>query len=466
VTNTFSKKEWGAGRGIGLGLAVWLGVGLVAAPARAQTSGDNGTHDPSRMIESEGRVYVYSTGGGAKSSSDGLVWRAEPAPPWNRALLPNNQGIWAPDGLFLNGQYYLYGAMWSADQSSALVLTTSPTLNPASPNYKWTDRGVVVAGPVGVTHSCIDPAPVLDAGGNLWVVWGGGYPFPTTADSIFVTRLDNQTGLPLASDPGYKPPTSPGYAIAQGHKEGPYIHYHGGSYFLWYQTGNCCGGPTSANPTTYVMHVARAPSITGPYTGDRVFYATQTALGIYGPGHMGIYQCGGVERFTYHYYPNNGSVLGENALTWGSDGWPVAGPRVTTPLMLPCAQSTPPGGGTGGASGGGGGTGGDRDAGAMGAGGATGAGTGGITGAGGAPVVVTGGGGTGGGGAPVTGGAATGGTSVPGTGGAPAEGGPGSGAGCSCQTGGAIEGELASRADLCLAGLVLVLALRRRRRQA
>jgi MYXO-CTERM domain-containing protein len=324
-----------------------LGLATFAAPASAQTSGANGSHDPSRMIESDGKVYIYSTGGGAKSSSDGLVWKDEATPPWNRNLLPNNQGIWAPDGIFLNGQYLLYGSMWTASKSSALILLTTPTLNPAT--AKWTDRGVAVAGPVGVTHSVIDPAPVLDAQGNLWVVWGGGYPFSTSADSIFVTRMDNDTGLPLTSDSGYKPPNSPGHAIAQGHREGPYIHYHGGNYYLWWQTGSCCEGTSSG----YVMHVSRSSAITGPYSGDRTFFGSNSALNIHGPGHMGIYSCGGEERFTYHYYPNNGSVIGENTLTWGSDGWPVAGARVSSGLHLPCAQTGGGGGGAGGAGEGG-----------------------------------------------------------------------------------------------------------------
>ncbi len=380
------------------------------------------------MLECEGKVYIYSTGGGGKSSPDGLVWTGLSAsPPWNRALLTNNQGIWAPDGIFLNGQYYLYGSMWSDAKASAIVLLTSPTLNPSSPNYKWTDRGVAIAGPAGVTHSVIDAAPVLDTDGNLWVVWGGGYPFPNEADSIFVTRMDNSTGLPLTSDAGYKPPNAPGYALKQGHKEGPYIHFHGGYYYLFWQTGNCCG---TDNP--YVMHVARATGIKGPYTGDQVFYSSKG--NIVGPGHMGVYSACGFERFTYHYYPSGGggSVIGENELTWGANGWPVVGAESTTPLKL-CGSA-----GNGGAGGGSaGGTGG----GGAGGGGAGGGGRGGVSG--GRDAGATGGAGSGGinGGedagrdAPTTGGASgsagttampgTGGASIAGTGGAATGGGSG-----------------------------------------
>jgi arabinan endo-1,5-alpha-L-arabinosidase len=313
-----------------------LGFVSIAAPVRAQTSGANGTHDPSRMLESDGKVYIYSTGGGTMVSSDGLVWATGSAPSWNKSLLANNEGIWAPDGIHLNGQYYLYYAMYAADKSSAIGLVTSPTLDPGSPSYKWTDHGAVVAGPAGSTFSTIDPCPVLDADGNLWLSWGGGYPFSTTANSIWLTRLDNTTGLPLTSDPAYQPPASPGHPLEQGHKEGSYVYYHGGYYYLFWQTGSCCSGTAS----TYEINLARATAITGPYTGDRIFYATNG--NVHGPGQIGIYSCGGVERFTYHYYPTAESVLGENELTWSSDDWPVAGAPATTPLQLPCAQTTPP----------------------------------------------------------------------------------------------------------------------------
>jgi len=151
-------------RGIGMlsGLLLLCGV---AEPAHAATSGQNGLHDPSRMIPSAGKVHVYSTGGRSISSSDGLVWASETSPPWNPGLLPNNDGVWAPDGLFLNGQYFLYYAMWSdGNKSSAVALLTTPSLDPAS--AKWVDRGVAVPGPAGGSHGVIDPGPLLDASGN------------------------------------------------------------------------------------------------------------------------------------------------------------------------------------------------------------------------------------------------------------------------------------------------------------
>jgi hypothetical protein len=431
-----------------------ISFALADSSALAATSGQNGTHDPSRMIESEGKFYFFSTGGSGKSSPDGLVWSNGSAlfptgfPSWVGESLPDTQGLWAPDVIYLNGEYYLYYSVAARSTKACVIgLVTSPTLNPRSPNYKWTDRGLVVSSAADATHSTIDPAPILDNDHQLWLVWGGGYPFPTTAQSIWLTRLDNTTGLASASDPA-----KPGHAIELGHKEGPYIHSHGGNYYLFWQTGSCCSGASS----TYTINVARSQSITGPYSGDRVFYKSHDS--VHGPGHIGIYAACGVERFTYHYYPDSGfSVLGENELTWGADGWPIAGAESTAPIK-PCGDL-----GSGGDSSGGGGSGG--------AGGSPnqdgGAGTAGLpdgSGAGGEPIA-TGGGGTAAGSDPVGGGGASAGAGPLLGGNAPSlmHGSNEGDAGCACSVAGYKE-----RGDVAPLWMVasgwLISGLRRRKR--
>jgi hypothetical protein len=316
----------------GLSLAALLGVAAIATPARAQTSGANGTHDPSRMIESDGKFYVYSTGGGSKSSTDGLVWTNGPAmfpsgiPNSTTSLVPNNEGVWAPDVIFLNNQYYLYYAIANADNACAVGLVTTPTLDPSSPNYKLTDRGVVVSNTGSATYCAIDPCPNLDASGNLWLTFGSGYTKSSTDNTIYVMRLDNTTGLPSTAG------AAPGTPLEPGHIEASYVYYHVGYYYLFWNSGGCCSGASS----TYEIHMARSEAITGPYTGAQIFLQSEGS--VHGPGQIGIYDKCGADRFTYHYYPDTGgSVLGENELSWGSDGWPVAGAVSTTPLT-PCAN--------------------------------------------------------------------------------------------------------------------------------
>jgi arabinan endo-1,5-alpha-L-arabinosidase len=336
-----------------------LGSAALVTPALAATSGQNGTHDPSRMIESDGKFYVYSTGGGSKSSPDGLAWTNGPAlfpngyPSWVKSTIPNDEGIWAPDGIYFNGQYFLFYSVANTTNACALGVMTSPTLDPSSSKFHWTDHGVVVSNTGSATYCVIDPAPVVDADNNLWVVWGSGYSHPSTSDTIFVTRLDNTTGLPSSADT-----TKPGHPLSKGHEEGGYMYFHDGYYYLWYNTGGCCDGAKS----TYVIHVTRSQKITGPFSGDRVFMSSSGS--VHGPGHMGIYNDCGYSRFTYHYYPDTGgSVLGENELSWGGDGWPVVGAASTQPMKA-CLGS----GGSAGSAGSGGAGGGVSNGGASAAG--------------------------------------------------------------------------------------------------
>lgn len=352
-----------------------VGMLALSSSALAATSGANQTHDPSRIVESDGLFYFCSTGGGCASSTDGLVWKTTglriPIPAWASDYLSGgNQGVWAPDLIVFEGRYYIYYSACgvpAADAPCLIGLYTTPTLDSKSPSYELTDAGKVVSSPhndATYQFSTIDPGPIIDPAGQLWTSWGSGYGKDQTKTQLWLTRLDD-TGLPLASDPGYMPPTAPGYALQTGRKEGSYLHHHGDYYYLFYNTGSCCSGTAS----DYTIWVARSSSITGPFTGDKTFYASNGD--VHGPGHMGIYSSCGVERFTYHYYPTDTSILGENDLSWSSDGWPVAGPASTTPLT-PCAGS---GGGSGAAGFGG----------AGGGSGASGTGSGGMSGGAGSP---------------------------------------------------------------------------------
>jgi hypothetical protein len=358
-------------------------------------------------------------------------------------VVSNNEGVWAPDLIYLNGQYYLYYAIANAQNACAIGLVTSPTLNPKSADYKWTDRGLVVSNSGSATYCAIDPAPVLDTSGDLWLSWGSGYTHPSTANTIYVTRLDNMTGLPISNQP------TPGYPLEQGHIEASYLYYHEGSYYLFWNSGGCCSGASS----TYEIHVARSPTITGPYTGAKIFYSSTG--GIHGPGQIGVYDQCGASRFTYHYYPDaGGSVLGENELSWGSDGWPVVGAISNTPLT-PCAGGAPDAGGAGGASGtssassasgaGGTATGGSAGEGAS---GSTTAGSGGAAAVAGSSSAASGSGGKSGDGVGggETGGAGAGGRSVA--------------SGCSCE----IEGSSNDAGMALLFGVAIEVARRRGKR--
>ncbi|MCG9697928.1 glycoside hydrolase family 2 TIM barrel-domain containing protein [Shewanella sp. Isolate11] len=310
---------------------------------QAITEGDTVSHDPSRLIVSDGRLYVYSTRYEyAKSSVDGIHWRNEPAPlkdgfpGWvNTVIHGENQGLWAPDIIHYGGQYLYYYSLCGkgAGAPCAIGLSTNKTLDPSADNYQWQDRGLVAnntRNSATIQFSAIDPAPIVDADGNLWLLWGSGYGKDPSRDQIFVTRLENQTGLPLISDAGYQPPEQQGYPLKQGIKEGAYLHYRDGYYYLFWNEGGCCFGTDS----DYTVYVARSKDITGPFTGDRLFFATKA--GRHGPGHIGIYDACGSDYFSYHYYPDSTPRLGINHLHWRADGWPQVGVPIREALPV-CA---------------------------------------------------------------------------------------------------------------------------------
>lgn len=338
----------------------WMG----ATPALAAIlTGAIGSHDPSRMINCDGTYYIYSTGGRMKYSTDRINWISGPspfpaaapasatgapsagtgqasggrqfprvtAPASVKALIPLDQGIWAPDVIYYNHEYYLYYSVAARDaEMTAIGLLASPTLNPKDPAYHWTDAGVVTFDhDRSVKRSCIDPCPFVDAKGDLWLSYGSGYANGATVNdpTIYIMKLDDATGLASKTDTNK-------YPEAPGHIEASYVYYHDGYYYMFWNSGGCCNGAKSS----YTIHLARSRTVTGPYVdrhGDArssEIFLPQTVVkngfigNEHGPGQIGILSEGGIDRCTYHYYPENGrSVVGEETILWGADGWPVCG---------------------------------------------------------------------------------------------------------------------------------------------
>jgi arabinan endo-1,5-alpha-L-arabinosidase len=309
-----------------------------AQASGAILTGSFGSHDPSRMTNCDGTYYVYSTGGSMLYSTDRINWNFGTSPfpkgvPTSVAsVIPSNQGIWAPDVIYLNNIYYLYYAVAdTTGTQSAIGLMTSPTLNPSATNYHWTDQGIVVHRHDDQDKiSAIDPCPFFDASGALWMSYGSGYANGATWSdpTIFIIKLNDSTGLASTTNTGL-------YPVALGHIEGSYVYYHSGYYYAFWNSGGCCSGTNS----TYTIHVARSPTVTGTYvdqygntdSSDTFLAATVTKNAIigaeHGPGQLGILCEGGVYYCTYHYYPESGggAVLGEETLVWGANGWPIAG---------------------------------------------------------------------------------------------------------------------------------------------
>jgi len=287
-------------------------------------------HDPSRIIKCNGKYYVYYSGNDIlmKYSTDLINWKTGKAvldrvPEWARKAVPraDSNHSWAPDVIFLNNKYYLYYSFSTfGSKVSVTGLVTSPTLDTESPDYKWTDQGLVLATINASDYNAIDPAPILDTHGDLWLSIGSW-----NRGGIKLVKLDKNTGKPISEL------TTIAAGQATG-PEAPYLHYRDGYYYLFENEGTCCNGMN----VTYHIMMGRSKTITGPYLdkegrdlakgGGTSFLGTDGEK--IGPGHVGIFSEDGIDRFTFHYYggTNNGvPTLGMKTLLWGADGWPQAG---------------------------------------------------------------------------------------------------------------------------------------------
>ena len=78
--------------------------------------GQIGIHDPSTLIQCDGKYYVYGTGGNPLVSDDGWSWRP--------GTVPLDTGL-APDVIRLGDRYYMYVARNVGGQPGAEITMSS-----------------------------------------------------------------------------------------------------------------------------------------------------------------------------------------------------------------------------------------------------------------------------------------------------------------------------------------------------
>jgi arabinan endo-1,5-alpha-L-arabinosidase len=288
-----------------------------ASPALA-LDGEPYIHDPSTIMECAGKFYTFGTGSGGLISDDGWTWR-------NGAVRPG--GGAAPDAIKIGDRYLVaYGATGGGlggGHNGRILTMWNKTIDPASPDFKYSEP-VVVASSDGLEDcDAIDPSLLLDpTDGRLWLTYGTYFGF------IRLVELDPRTGRRVE---GNQPVN---IAIDC---EATALIYRDGWYYLLATHGTCCDGANS----TYNIRVGRSRAVTGPYLDNMAMDMLRgggklvvAANGRYvGPGHFGLMDLGdGVEKFSCHYEADldrsGRSVLDIRALLW-KDGWPVAGANFT-----------------------------------------------------------------------------------------------------------------------------------------
>jgi arabinan endo-1,5-alpha-L-arabinosidase len=282
-------------------------------------------HDPSTIVKCGKDYWCFATGPGVSSwrSKDLVQWERGPRvfetpPTWITNVVAGHRGyFWAPDVLHHQDRYWLYYSVSKfGTNTSAIAVVSNPTLNPADPQYRWADHGIVIESRTGDNFNAIDPAVTTTPDGKLWLSFGSFW------SGIKLIELDPTTGK-RASHASL-------HSLAHsGAIEAPFIHRHGDFYYLFVNWDRCCRGTNS----TYNIRVGRSREITGPYLdqngkdlaqgGGTLFLGTDGAF--IGPGHAGIFEDGGRFWFSCHFYDGaqrGASTLALQPLRW-TDGWPT-----------------------------------------------------------------------------------------------------------------------------------------------
>jgi arabinan endo-1,5-alpha-L-arabinosidase len=313
-----------------LNRAVVAVVLLLAVSSVRALDGEIRLHDPSTIVQADGKFYVYGTGNGLPAfvSDDGWTWRRAgsvmQAVPGGRPgpgiLAKGGNNTWAPDIIRSGDRYFLYYSAPGTQPKSAIGLLIGKTLDPASADYKWEDAGPVVWSDGVEDCNAIDPGLFRDpTNGTLWLTYGSYFGY------IRLVQLDPRTGRRL--QPERKP-----FDIAIN-SEASIMIFHDGWYYLLVTHGSCCAGASSS----YNIRMGRARRVTGPFLdnmgidmlqGGGKLFAASSGRHI-GPGHFGLLDLGGgVQKFSLHYEADldrgGVSVLDIRPLLW-RDGWPLAG---------------------------------------------------------------------------------------------------------------------------------------------
>src|ERR1035437_5314149 len=141
-------------------------------------------HDPSTIMECEGKYYTFGTGGGGLISEEGWTWNTGAVRPGGGA---------APDVVKIGDRYLIaYGATGGGlggGHNGRILTMWNKTLDPKSPDFKYSEAAVVTSSDGVEDNDAIDPGLLLDpTDGRLWLSYGTYFGF------IRLVELDPKTG--------------------------------------------------------------------------------------------------------------------------------------------------------------------------------------------------------------------------------------------------------------------------------
>ena len=285
---------------------------LSGALSFAQT-GSPFIHDPSTIVECDGKYYTFGTGGGGLISEDGWNWHGGAVRPGGGA---------APDAIKIGDRYLvIYGTTgggMGGGHASKIMTMWNKTLDPESPDFAYSEPVMVLESLVDEDFNAIDPGVLIGPDGRMWLTAG------TYFGHIRQVEIDPATGRRVEGNE----------AIDVGRNmEASTMMYRDGWYYLLGTHGTCCDGVNS----TYNIVVGRSRSPYGPFVdnvgrdmlkgGGKMVVAAEERR--FGAGHFGRFIVApGVEKMSFHWEADldlsGRSTLAIRPILW-KDGWPEAG---------------------------------------------------------------------------------------------------------------------------------------------
>lgn len=238
--------------------------------------------------------------------------------------------LWAPDVRYMNGHYVMYVAVTDTNVSANTFDTAIGAATAPSPAGPWTFSQQPVVAPRPASGGgylwTIDPSQFTDTNGRKYLYWG------SYGGGVWVSEL---------SADGLHAVGTPKQVAINDRFEGSYVIRHGGYYYLFGSSANCCAGPA----TGYSVSVGRATSPLGPFTdrdGVRLDSTTPGGTPVIWPngnrwigtGHNAVLtDLSGQDWLVYHAIDRGTPYLDEpfgvnrrpmliDRLDW-IDGWPV-----------------------------------------------------------------------------------------------------------------------------------------------
>ena len=295
-------------------ISILAGMSLSVSAQGLHLAGEPFIHDPSTIAECDGKYYTFGTGEGGLWSADGWTW--------NRGAVRPGRGA-APDVLKIGDRYLVAysttGGGLGGTHKGTVVTMWNKTLDPNSPDFKYTEPVVVAESADDEDCDAIDAGLLLDpTTGRLWCSYGTYFGF------IRLVELDPKTGKRMEGNEALN------VAIDC---EATDLLYRNGWYYLLGTHGTCCDGVNS----TYNIVVGRSRKVTGPYVdnvgrdmlhGGGKMVVCAEGRGV-GAGHCGRYiETDGVEKMSFHWEADMDrggySTLVIRPLIWKND-WPVVG---------------------------------------------------------------------------------------------------------------------------------------------